>query len=292
MKGPHSYRDFIDPSQPMYVSDEDILSILTDGEHHSPHSIADSRLRENVIRLQLRDLETLDAVVETAHESFRITSAGKEILESSDLNDGMVPREVIDSKYPPENQRLCNFTPIDASDVKGTNQDIRESGSTYGWVQGDRELTEQRISNVIDADIRRIIREFPTYAPLPAACAHWVRSLVGLHLFPDANHRTATNTLEYVLLETGLPEDRVVQPNIARFVLHSKYIRTFQADVRFNTLWERDELFQLWFRYFSQSFTGCLERRRPNDPPTIALNTILENARLHLQRGRTDAEND
>lgn len=293
MDGEHSYRDFIDPSRPMYLSDRAILTALSTDGVHSPHSLAASRYRENVIRLQLRDLARIGMATEVAHESFKVTEVGKTMLQGDENTleeSGMVSPELF--THPPEDDwRLCDFSALDSQVVKETNQDIRESGSAYGWVQGDRELTKQRIDNVKKKDIRRIIREFPTNEPLPSACAHWVRALVGLHLFPDANHRTATNTLEYVLIESGLPGERVVQPDIARYVLHSKYIRTFQADVRFNTLWEEDELYQLWYRYFSKSFMERIERRRPNDPTISALDTILERARIHLQRGKI-GEND
>lgn len=287
MDGEHSYRDFIDPSRPMYLSDRDILKVLSTDGVHSPHSIAQCRYRENVIRLQLRDLAKIGLVAEVAHESFRITETGETSLQEDSRADksGMILPESFPEPAE-DNWRLCDFSSLSSQVVKETNQDIRESNSAYGWVQGNRELTKQRIENVKKNDIRRVIREFPTNEPLPSACAHWVRALVGLHLFPDANHRTATNTLEYVLIESGLPGEKVVQPDIARYVLHSKYIRTFQADVRFNTLWEKDELYKLWYRYFTKSFLERIERRRPNDPTIASLDTILERARIHLQRGK------
>lgn len=162
--------------------------------------------------------------------------------------------------------------------------DFYEDGSTYGDVRnGDPQLTKQRISNVIDSDIRRIIREFPTTAPLPEACAHWVRAIVGLHLFPDANHRTATNSLEYLVEQADGPTDRILTKDIPRFVLHSKFTRTFQSDVRYNTLWARDELFSVWYRYFTYNLCPGLEARRPHDPPARSLDRVLEVAREELK---------
>lgn len=143
--------------------------------------------------------------------------------------------------------RLNDFSSLDAHVRKELNTDIySDSDAAHGNVrQDDRQLTQQRIGSVSDTDIHRIIREFPTSSPLPEACAHWIRAIVGLHLFPDANHRTAMNSLEYLIERSGGPNDRIIQESINRFVPHSKYTRAFQSDIRFNTLWAKNELFMV-----------------------------------------------
>lgn len=281
---PHSYREFIDPSQPMYLSDQELLEVLRDRTHVTPHQLAESQYRENVLRLQLRDLERVGCVHKVGHESYLLTPRGRRTVDELEQGEMVEIENFEEGAVLPADWRLNDFSAVDAKVIKNLNRDIKDrQDSTYGHVrQNQPELTEQRISNVTDSDINRLIREFPTNAPLPEACAHWVRAIVGLHLFPDANHRTATNSLEYLVEQSGGPSSRIIHEDIPRYVLHSKYIRAFQSDVRFNTLWAKDELFSLWYRYFTKSLCPGLEDRRPNDPPTEKLDRILEEAREML----------
>lgn len=282
--GEHSYRDFIDVQQPMYVSDFEILRGMRTEGLNTPHKLAKNQYRENVIRLQLRDLRRVNTVRREGHDFYTITDYGKRVLqdaESIPSSDGLFDvREVEPETYPSDDWCIQDFSTIDGATIKRINYDITEdSEQTYGWVRESPELTRSRIHCVPDTDIHRIIREFPTHDPLPAQCAHWVRAFAGIHFFPDANHRTATNTLEYLVEQNGGPATELVQRDIGRVVLLSKYARTLHTDIRFNTLWVRDELFDIWYRYFTRVLTGQLERRRPHEPTTEMLDACLQDVR-------------
>lgn len=285
--GEHSYRDFIDVQESMYISDLDILEALKAETRNTPYEIAKDRYRENVIRLQLRDLDRIDLVRRTGHEFYEITERGIRIsrdAESLPTSDGLFDIEAIAlEQCPSSHWRMRDFSTIDGSTIKQINYDIIEdTAEVYGWVRDSPGLTRKRIQCVADTDINRLIREFPTHDPLPAQCAHWVRAFAGIHFFPDANHRTATNTLEYLVEQNDGPAAKLIQPDIRRTVLLSKYARTLQADNRFNTLWTRDEHFYIWYRYFTRALTDQIERRRPHDPPTDLLDDCLQGVRGRL----------
>lgn len=287
VSNPHSYRDFIEPDQPMYLSDYDLLCKLQTHQPLTPHQLAEGRFRENVIRLQLYDLARIDSIRAIGHEAYELRPIGCDLLDThpDHFSDGMVDLFEFDSKaFPPTDRRIRNFQSIDAKTLKRLNLDFfEEKGRVYGHVrENEPQLTSKRIRGVPDTDIHRIIREFPTTAPLPEACAHWVRAIVGLHLFPDANHRTATNSLEFLLEQSVGPDITIVTDDIPRFVLHSKYTRTFQSDVRFNTLWEQDELFAVWYRYFTRCLCSGLEGRESRMPLTNQLDSVLTTARTEL----------
>lgn len=281
----------------MYLSDLEILKALRDRTHVTPHRLAEGRFRENVLRLQLRDLERIGAVTQIGLETYQENSYGSKLLRDppeEHIENGVFDVErLAPNAFQADDWRLRNFGSVNAQVVKQLNLEFYDApDSTYGDIrEGDPELTKRRISNVIDSDIRRLIQEFPTTAPLPEACAHWVRAIVGLHLFPDANHRTATNSLEYLVEQSDGPSDRIITPSITRFVLHSKYTRTFQSDVRYNTLWAKDELFSVWHRYFTHTLYPGLEERRPHDPPTNTLDQVLETARESLNGIETNTSN-
>lgn len=285
--GSHSYREFIDVEAPMYRSDWEILDELDQNPCATPHELADSRYRENVLRLQLRDLERIGVVSRIGAETYCLTEYGERIRSDSETlpaSGGLFDvTDIAPETYPPDEWRLRDFSSLDGETVKQINFEIVEDKtSIYGWIEDSPDKTRNRISNVPETFIHRIIREFPTHDPLPDQCAHWVRSFAGLHFFPDANHRTATNTIEFLVEEDVGPSKQLVQQGIERTVLHSKFVRAFQSEVRFNTLWCRDELFHVWHRYFTQVLTGRLERRRPHDPSTAKLNEILLDARTKL----------
>ncbi|QSW98203.1 hypothetical protein [Haloterrigena alkaliphila] len=285
--GDHSYRDFIDVQQPMYRSDTELLDELTEGDRNTPYELANGRYRENVIRLQLKDLRRLGLARRAGHEFYEITEYGEDVLRDAEplpLSNGLFDVEaIVPEKYPSDEWRIQDFSEIDGPTIKRINYDIIEdSTEVYGWVRDSPERTRTRIRGVADTDIHRLIREFPTHDPLPAQCAHWVRAFTGLHFFPDANHRTATNTLEYIVEQNGGPATDLIRPEIRRVVLLSKYTRTLKTDNRFNTLWERDEHFYLWYRYFTRALTDQLERRRPDDPPTELLDSCLQDIRGRL----------
>ena len=77
-----------------------------------------------------------------------------------------------------------------------------------------------------------------------------MHAMAGKHFFPDGNHRTAFLLLRRLLQENGIapgewPPDRTAD---ARDESHR--VRREIRPVRLDTLYERDQLFQVWRRYF------------------------------------------
>lgn len=71
-------------------------------------------------------------------------------------------------------------------------------------------------------------------------------------------------TLKPLLIDNGYDQlvDDWPGENIDRAVVKSKLLRLFHADVTFETLWRRDELYNHWYRYFTRIFT---ERDTPSN---------------------------
>lgn len=280
-KGPHSYRDFIDPTKQMYLSDQDILEIFTENSHLSPYEIAENRYRENVIRLQLRDLKRIDIVREKAHDTYEMTEYGHSVYRNEHTlpcQGGLFDIESISPKSRPKAEwSMTDFSKLDGETIKKLNfENIEDSSQEYGWVEESPSLTRQRVSNVPDTDLHRTIREFPTHDPLPQQCAHWMRALAGMHWFPDANHRTGMNSLSipYELL-TG--DSLPISLEIERTVLESKLSRHLLTHISFNTLWKRDSLYCVWHRYFRRLLCG--DGTRTHEPPKHHLRLVLNYAR-------------
>jgi hypothetical protein len=87
------------------------------------------------------------------------------------------------------------------------------SGDDFGE-QSFRDI-EQKIRNIHDSDIRKIIRAIAEFdeEQAPQAWSHFMALAAGRHLFPDANHRTALFAFNFpIFLEWGIsyslsPED-------------------------------------------------------------------------------------
>lgn len=281
---PHSYRSAIDPAQPQYLSDSDILRSIQRQGRSTPELIAEGRYRENVIRLQCRDLCRIELLSFCSHDTVSITKRGETALSDGathPVTDGLFEVSEIDTvNYPAQNWRLTDFTILDPETIKeiNLNEFTEANDEEYGWVDGDPELTQRRIKNVKRFQLRRIIREFPTNEPLPQQCAHWMRAFAGLHLFPDANHRTGMNTLQILVEQNSCDVSLPISKNIERFVLQSKLIRHLDSKIRFNTLWKRDEHYTLWHQYFRDLLCETPDRHSLT-PPDEDLRRVLRHAR-------------
>ncbi|MFB6125858.1 MAG: hypothetical protein ABEJ79_00960 [Halolamina sp.] len=202
------YREHIEPDSQTYLSDRSILEHFAGHDRASPVDVARGRRRENVLRLQCRDLSRVGFLRECSHDGFTITTQGLEFLPGRPeamTDDGLVKSDaLVGSARPNDGWSLSSFDILDAETIKWINRDEFESSDRYGLEQNDRSLTEQRIRNVPERRIRRIIRGFPRSEPLPQQCAHWMRAFAGLHLFPDANHRTGMNTLQILVGEADV----------------------------------------------------------------------------------------
>jgi len=78
-----------------------------------------------------------------------------------------------------------------------------------------------------------------------------MHAVVGKHFFEDANHRTAIAMLRRLLVDNGIevdswPTDRVME---ARDESHK--VRQEIPPIQLDTLYEEDELYDVWLRFFT-----------------------------------------
>lgn len=266
----------------MYLSDHELLTELRELTRGTPKDLAESRRRENVIRLQCRYLLKGGFVQQVAHDTFQLSGQGLEYLDDSNpypSADGFLE---IDSLLDLPEWRFTDLSAVDPTIMKKLNDEdfFQDPENDYRWVNENPELTRRRIWNVKGWQLNRLMREFPRIEPLPQQCAHWMRAIVGLHFFPDANHRTGMATLYGLLNANGLapPNEEWPGEEIDRAVVQSKLIRGLHVTPTFDTLWLRDELFVHWHRYFRGLLCGG-KSPTSNEPPTDYLREVLEYAR-------------
>lgn len=266
----------------MYLSDHELLDELRRLTRATPKDLAESRRRENVIRLQCWYLLKGGFVQPVAHDTFQLGEQGYEYLNDSSSYPSVDGFLELDTLLDLPDWRFTDLSAVDPTMMKKLNDEdfFQDRENDYGWVNEDPELTQRRIWNVKGWQLNRLMREFPRTEPLPEQCAHWMRAIVGLHFFPDANHRTGMATLYGLLSANGLapPNEEWPGEEIDRAVVQSKLIRELHVTPTFDTLWLRDELYVHWHRYFRDLL--C-EGKNPtsNEPPTDYLRQVLEYAR-------------
>lgn len=244
----------------------------------TPRAIARGRFRENVIRIQCRYLDRHGILDEVAGDVFVADDDAPAVFDRCcDTRDGYLEDDALVAS----DRDSLDISDVDVEILRELNSGFFEDGEfRYGTVRGDAELTRRRIENVKRYRIDRVVREFPRFEPLVPQCAHWVRAIVGLHFFPDANHRTAVSTLAAVLREQDYlsPESTWPFEWIDIAVTRSKLLRGYHCDVRFDTLWERDELYYHWERYFKYNLFDTDKPSRNSTPPEF-LDHVLEYSR-------------
>jgi len=236
-----------------------------------------------VIRVQCQKLQNCGLLDEVTHEVYVLTDKARAYL-SGDIELPQADRDISVQELRPSTSRETAIGQIRDTDVLDAETIItfnfdRYEQDTYGLVRGSHATTKQRIGNVSEGDLNRVIREFPTNEPLIQQCAHWVRAISGLHFFPDANHRTAIGSLRALLALNGveMPEEWPGR-ELDRTIIKAKFVRNFVVDVRFDNLWRKDELYQLWHRHFRNLFLD-LEDTTDHARPTKRLGRALDAAR-------------
>ncbi len=76
----------------MYRSDQEILDQLCTHSQRSANQLSENRFRENVIRLQLKDLARIGAIRETGYETYAITAYGTDLFHDPStvpITDGL-----------------------------------------------------------------------------------------------------------------------------------------------------------------------------------------------------------
>ena len=152
-----------------------------------------------------------------------------------------------------ESPWITDLSSLDPENFKFRNEKFLPDLSLHYDNPHDKSITEQRdaIWRVRNGDLARVLEEFPTDRSLPEQCALWMHAVVGKHFFEDANHRTAIALLRKLLDDNGIdidpwPTERVMQ---ARDDSHA--VRREIPPVRLDTLYEKDELYRVWYEFFT-----------------------------------------
>lgn len=267
-----------------FVTYKGVLRWLRAQNPATPRDISESFRRENVVRTQCRELCESGLVECVTHDVYAITEKGIQYLngdlELPEKYNDLDIDEVRDRpRWREEPDRITDFSGIDAETIKQFNYErYQDSDDRYGLVENSRKKTERRIWNVVDCDLDRVMREFPHYEPVVQQCAHWVRAMTGKHFFPDANHRTAMGSLRAIIELNEIEPPRWPGRELGRIILKAKFIRNFVVDVRFDNLWQKDELYHLWHRHFRNLFYN-LENTKHHACSTPHLRRALNAAR-------------
>jgi len=105
-------------------------------------------------------------------------------------------------------------------------------------------------------DLDSVIDSFPLDEPLVSQSALWMHALVGIHFFPDANHRTAMATPKKILEDNGIEFNK----SVAQFDERTEAARNAskeerkKLDVDMGNYYEKDSLYEVWRKYFEDVF--------------------------------------
>ena len=150
-------------------------------------------------------------------------------------------------------KRITDLSSLPAEEIKWRNRRFyTDQGHVYTTDPDPEHVAKRKIKNVRNQDLRRVLRTFPTDEPLYVQCALWLRAFAGKQFFPDANHRTAMLTLDYLLDENGIETPNWPGDHVTDSVYQSKLLIKNKTQVTFDNLWERDELYLVWRRHFVQ----------------------------------------
>ena len=153
----------------------------------------------------------------------------------------------------PENwPRIRELSVLEPENFKYRNtQFLKDDSQPYDTGKGKPDdALRRQIWNVRNGDIRRVLSDFPTDEPLREQCALWMHAVVGKHFFPDANHRTAVALLRK-LLDANDIEYRPWSINrLQEARANSHRVRRETEPIRLDTLYRRDELYDLWLVFF------------------------------------------
>jgi prophage maintenance system killer protein len=77
-----------------------------------------------------------------------------------------------------------------------------------------------------------------------------MHAVVGKHFFPDANHRTAVALLRRLLAENSIEYTDWSLDRLRDSRKESHVVRREIETVRLNTLYRKDDLYDVWWRFF------------------------------------------
>ena len=148
--------------------------------------------------------------------------------------------------------RIRNLSVLEPENFKYRNtQFLQDDAQPYDAGQGrPDDALRRQIWNVRNGDIRRVLTDFPTDEPLREQCASWMHAVVGKHFFPDANHRTAVALLRKLLDVNDIEYRPWSLGRMQTARVKSHRVRREIAPVRLDTLYRRDERYEVWFEFF------------------------------------------
>jgi hypothetical protein len=148
--------------------------------------------------------------------------------------------------------RITDLSPLSPENIKYRNtQFLADDNHPYeiGWGLSDDEL-RRKAWNTRNGDLRKLMREFPRDEPVRQQCANWMHAMVGVHFFPDANHRTAAATLRRLLRENQISWNEWSAGRLREARQTSHEVRLDIEDVTMATLYRKDELYAVWLGFF------------------------------------------
>lgn len=244
------------------LTDRAVLQRINDDGVASITAISESRRSKSQLRLQCRYMTKAGLLSRVGNESYTVSVEGRAFLEDESRvphRDGYLSLsdilELLD-------KRISDFTGVTQEYIKQRNYDYyevardpyRDSEQEYSVNARDPRQERRKVLSARKWKLDRLMRELPRTEPAASQCAHWVTSIAGLHLFPDANHRTAMVTLYALALDNEIiGEDHRwpgTQTEIGKAVLLSKYHRYLAPRLNFDRLWRRDTLYWHWYQYF------------------------------------------
>lgn len=127
--------------------------------------------------------------------------------------------------------RITDVSTLDAEDFKLRNTKfLQNPDQPYETGRGDTpEALREEIWRVRNGDLRTVLREFPIDEPLREQCALWMHAVVGKH-------------------------DIIYEPwdidRRRRARVDSHTVRREIDPVELDTLYHRDQLYELWLEFF------------------------------------------
>lgn len=143
---------------------------------------------------------------------------------------------------------------LEPEDLKWRNRRFFRHPDHEFITQLSEQATLRQIENVRNSDLRRLFDEFPHEKHLYKQCAHWAAAVTGKQYFPDANHRTAMLTLEYLLRENNIVLTVWPGPRYEQTIEKSKRWVNSSGPRRLDHLWRQDSHYRIWLDHFVQAF--------------------------------------
>jgi hypothetical protein len=148
--------------------------------------------------------------------------------------------------------RITDLSALEPENFKFRNTEFLMGDSHYDMPPNESHASVRHdIWVVRNGDLRCVLDEFPTDEPLVDQCALWMHAVVGKHFFPDANHRTAIALLRKLLRENGVDPGEWPLDRIREARDESHRVRREIPPVHLDQLYQRDPLFEVWYRFFA-----------------------------------------